>query len=159
MPKESGQGTTHQSRAAEGKSPIQGLCFQSSNLLYGANKDKCCHQNGELYSTVCSEKRQVTGARTIPMRTANTVRCVVRHRHRRVPAPVQSADRPAQSRESVLVVSTIMVIAKAHPSLPSDSRSRAHSSHLTSHDGHSENLKSPTARRCELLRRMTSSRP
>jgi hypothetical protein len=93
------------------------------------------------------------------MRTANTVRCVVRHRHRRVPAPVQSADRPAQSRESVLVVSTIMVIAKAHPSLPSDSRSRAHSSHLTSHDGHSENLKSPTARRCELLRRMTSSRP
>jgi hypothetical protein len=62
-------------------------------------------------------------------RTASTVRCVVRHR--RVPAPVQSADQPAQSRESVLVVSTITVIAKAHPSLPSNSRSRAHSSHLT----------------------------
>jgi hypothetical protein len=107
-----------------------------------------------LYCTVCSEKRQVTGARTVPMRTANTVRCVVRHR--RVPAPVQSADRPAQSRDSALVVSTITVIAKAHPSLPSDSRSRGHSSHLN--DGHSENLESPTVRRCELLRRMTSSR-
>jgi hypothetical protein len=86
------------------------------------------------------------------MSTANTVRCVVRHR--RVPAPVQSAGRPAQSRESVLVVSTITIIAKALPPV----RQPLPSALVTSHDGHSENLESPTVRRCELLRGMTSSR-
>jgi hypothetical protein len=96
---------------------------------------------------VSPEKRQVTGARTIPIRT-NTVRCVVRHR--RVPAPVQSP--PNQGSLFSLFQPSWSSPKLTLPSRPTAVPER------TRHISRWSHLESPTARRCELLRRMTSSR-
>jgi hypothetical protein len=152
---ESGQGTTHQSRASEeGSHPSRGCVLDSSkvriycmeptrinavpkwrtvqySVLRKATSHGCTNNSNENceYSSMCCETS--SGTCTCPICwSALPIKGVCSrcfdHHGRRQSSPLPPVRQP----------------------LPS--------ALITSHDGHRENLESPTVRRCEQLRRMTS---